>query len=238
MNKVPSNACETMSGFYVDVVNPDITTINAKDIAWSLSRQARFAGHTNSEEVYNVADHSLFVVRILEAVLNEHATVLFPELVQSFDNWLIKSFGSSSQFMNIPHFRNRLRGHPQLLLAALIHDASEAYLVDLPSPVKRHPALRAPYKELEDRMTQAIDDAFGLPRMSPVFHFAIKWADLIALQIEASFLMPSRGKDWAGDYPQFNPSTDSRLFREPQYWRTAFNEFMNKFDVLYKAVKE
>lgn len=43
-------------------------------------------------------------------------------------------------------------------LAALLHDASEAYLIDIPSPVKR---LIPGYKEIEDRVMKSIAEKYG-----------------------------------------------------------------------------
>jgi len=46
-------------------------------------------------------------------------------------------------------------------LAALLHDASEAYLVDVPRPVKPH---LAGYYDAEKRVMDAVCDKFGLPK--------------------------------------------------------------------------
>ena len=184
--KVPFHACETVSGRYVDIVNPDPGSIVLSDIAWSLSRQARFAGHTISREVWNVAQHSLFVFAILQCGFIDSF-----DLQKSLDAWLDKS-GHEKSNVNLQ----------ALNVAALMHDATEAYLVDLPSPVKRHEALREPYKALEHTMESAIWTAFDFPLLTPTETRIIVWADLVALQIEAAHLMPSRGRGWAGDLPE------------------------------------
>lgn len=44
------------------------------------------------------------------------------------------------------------------MLSALLHDASEAYLVDIPSPVKR---LLPKYYELENNLMRVISEKFG-----------------------------------------------------------------------------
>lgn len=43
-------------------------------------------------------------------------------------------------------------------LAGLLHDASEAYLLDIPSPIKKH---LSNYKEIEDRLMRLIAKKFG-----------------------------------------------------------------------------
>lgn len=46
---------------------------------------------------------------------------------------------------------------PEHKIAALLHDASEAYLLDIPSPVKPH---LTNYKEIEDRIMRVIAEKF------------------------------------------------------------------------------
>lgn len=48
-------------------------------------------------------------------------------------------------------------------LHALLHDASEAYVVDIPSPIKKHPDLWH-YRRLEAGVMLAIADRFGIDR--------------------------------------------------------------------------
>ncbi len=74
----------------------------------------------------------------------------------------------------------------------LLHDASEAYVVDMPSPVKHVPAMR-PYRELEDRITAAIATTFDLSLPEPL---AIKRADRRLCRAEAEMLGLLR-RDWA-----------------------------------------
>lgn len=75
-------------------------------------------------------------------------------------------------------------------LHGLLHDAAEAYLADIPSPVK---PLINNYKELEDNMTHVIFEKFGLEyEPNP----DIKSADRQILRVEADQLMQSRGVNW------------------------------------------
>jgi hypothetical protein len=87
----------------------------------------------------------------------------------------------------------------RLALAALLHDASEAYLKDLPRPVK---ALFPEYKKLETRIARVIERSFGLPR--DIFeHRDIKMADSRIQAMEGQVLMvnPDRVYDWCGGRP-------------------------------------
>src|SRR5512132_670129 len=51
---------------------------------------------------------------------------------------------------------------PPALLSALLHDAPEAYLVDLPHPLKHRSELGAIYRETESRLHEAICGRFAL----------------------------------------------------------------------------
>lgn len=79
-------------------------------------------------------------------------------------------------------------------LWGLLHDASEAYLVDLPQPLKADPRLGVPYREAEDRVMRAVCFRFGLPLQEPM---AVRQADQVLLATEARDLMPYRPEHWA-----------------------------------------
>lgn len=72
---------------------------------------------------------------------------------------------------------------PEHRLRALLHDASEAFLVDLPGPLKRLPAL-AGYRDVEHKVEEAIYAAFGAPT-DPGSVREVKHADRVALRAEA-----------------------------------------------------
>lgn len=80
-------------------------------------------------------------------------------------------------------------------LWGLLHDATEAYLVDIPSPLKRSGRFNA-YLEFEKNMQTAICARFGLKNAEPT---SVKAADKIMLATEARDLMVNLRKDW--DYP-------------------------------------
>jgi hypothetical protein len=88
---------------------------------------------------------------------------------------------------------------PQHAMAALLHDASEAYLLDMPSPIKRR---LSDYKAVEDIMMRAIAERyhFEFP-----LHESIKRVDNIMCEVEWHQLM-LKGKP--GDLhliPHHNP---------------------------------
>ncbi len=59
---------------------------------------------------------------------------------------------------------------PEYALEALLHDASEAYCKDIPSPLK---ALMPEYKEIEARVQRAVTEKWSLPTsLSDVVHYA------------------------------------------------------------------
>jgi hypothetical protein len=79
---------------------------------------------------------------------------------------------------------------PELALAGLLHDASEAYCNDMASPLK---SALPDYKNLEDGLERAIYQAFDLPFPK---HPMVKRADSIALATEARDLMANAPTLW------------------------------------------
>ena len=76
---------------------------------------------------------------------------------------------------------------PEHALAGLLHDAAEAYLGDVSTPLKR---LLPAYKEIERRIEAGIFAQFGLPADLPA---CVKQADRTMLATEMRDLMPNHG---------------------------------------------
>lgn len=74
----------------------------------------------------------------------------------------------------------------------LLHDATEAYLVDLARPVKRTDEMKS-YREAEQRLMEAICQRFGLPPAEPP---AVKVADMRLCYTEARDLFPGVHRAW------------------------------------------
>lgn len=132
---------QTRSGKKFTFLSPNPDDIDIHDIAFSLSNQCRFNGHT---KFVSVAEHSISVA-------------------------------------------SRLHSHNQL--AGLLHDASEAYLSDIPSPVKAH---LPDYAQLERKVQDAINKKFGVDTHT----FEVIKADKDATYTEAHYLLKDGGVDW------------------------------------------
>lgn len=88
----------------------------------------------------------------------------------------------------------RTNGDREASLAGLLHDASEAYLVDIPRPRKRQPDMDG-YRVSEDHITRVIEAWARLPRGICDTH-VIKAADKTLLMTEARDLLAPAPAPW------------------------------------------
>lgn len=77
-------------------------------------------------------------------------------------------------------------------LWGLMHDASEAYLVDLPTPLKQSEFGDA-YRAAEAKLMRAICERFSLSEKQPEI---VHVADAVLLATEARDLMPHKPEHW------------------------------------------
>lgn len=82
-------------------------------------------------------------------------------------------------------------------LYGLLHDASEAYMVDMPRPIKRLKEMQ-PFRDMEHKVMQAICKRFNLPEQEPA---VVKEADTKMLATEARDLMGPLHPDWNQPVP-------------------------------------
>lgn len=225
LEQVTETTIETVSGTFVDLANPKATHIKIDDIAWSLSRQSRFAGHTMCKIPYTIAQHTVMVSHAVEEGCTP-GTELHARLMRHLD--------LKFPFEEVQEICTEERDI--FTLHALMHDFSEAYIVDLPSPVKYLPEMRDAYREVERRFDDLIMKVFGVPfteGTARIGEVVVKWADLLALQLEAYHFLPSRGRDW--NIP-LEPLSLSLIynFRWPIPNEQAYLELLNR----YKELRE
>jgi hypothetical protein len=110
-------------------------------------------------------------------------------------------------------------------LEGLLHDASEAYITDLPSPVKHQ---LPDYKNIETGIMKVICKKFGLEYpLSP----DVKDADVAQLKTEARNLLKSRGESWTDNW-----RSDRPYGMVPKGWSPtlAKQNFLGRFRELYQ----
>jgi uncharacterized protein len=116
----PGPYLQTVSGRWVNPIDPDPQQFDIEDIARALGNLCRFGGHCRV--FYSVAQHSVIVSERVE----------------------------------------QRGGDAEDVFAALMHDASEAYLGDMPHPLKHRSALGAVFKEAEDHLEAALREHFAI----------------------------------------------------------------------------
>lgn len=105
-----------------------------------------------------------------------------------------------------------------LKIWGLLHDASEAYLSDMVSPIKE---IMPKYKKAEEKILKVIGEKFGLLPWK-LIEKKIKIYDLKLLVTEARDLMSNPEVDWASDIPA-EPLED-KIF--PWTWEEAETQFL------------
>ena len=105
---------------------------------------------------------------------------------------LCRFAGHVTRFISVAEHSVLVSEHvpKKMRLAALLHDASEAVLVDLPKPVK---SMLPQYLAIEDLVMKSIAERYGLPWPLPV---EIKLADKRMCLTEARLLLASKAAGW------------------------------------------
>jgi 5'-deoxynucleotidase YfbR-like HD superfamily hydrolase len=119
-----------------------------------------------------------------------------------------------------------------------LHDGAEAYLSDLPSPVKRHPDLYPVFKAMEEKIDTAIYESIGVPPPSPEMKKVVKQADLVAQKIEAYNYMVSRGKTWEGLDGIHLSIIDLQKFEDPMPALESFKKLNKFYDRMLSGYKQ
>lgn len=115
----------------------------------------------------------------------------------------------------------------EFALDALLHDAAEALVVDLPTPLK---ILLPDYKVIEDRAHELISKKFGVRFPLPP---EVKRADVIMLATEKRDLLPESEAKWA--MLEGVPTLSGNLANQsgnPGAWE---RKFLNRYHELVTA---
>lgn len=176
-----TGAIQTVSGRWVDALDPQLDQIDVGDIAQALANQCRFGGHCRV--FYSVAQHSTIVA---DLVLAEGAGT-------------------------------------EAALAALLHDATEAYLVDLPHPIKHRSELGPPFRRAEAILEAAIRERFGLVEPGP----RLKQLDRSLLATERAAFAST-----LDSWPELEGFEPLEIEIEPWDPPRARREFLERFERL------
>lgn len=115
---------------------------------------------------------------------------------------------------------------PEDALWGLLHDASEAYICDLPAPIKHSPQM-AIYREVEDRIMLAVCARYDLRREMPP---SVKLADKRLLATEFRDVTTMDDMEWVRKECGVEPLTGYHIAS----WAPAFAEkmFLDRFEEL------
>jgi hypothetical protein len=86
-------------------------------------------------------------------------------------------------------------------MSALLHDAGEAYLKDMPKPIKHRPDMLA-YRQAEERAMRVICEKFGVACDLPI----VKEMDNVATYLEAKMFLGKLAECWTQWEPEVSDS--------------------------------
>lgn len=149
---------------------------------------------------------------------NGHTTGVIPYTVAQHSLWVA---GAAQEFSD---------AEPSVVLHALLHDAHEAYLGDITTPVKMIPDLRPVLKTLEASVQDAIYRALQIAAPDREATRIIKETDRLARLVEAFHLKPSHGARYST--ATVVPRGIVNRFRAPWRAARAYAEFAEAYERL------
>lgn len=174
---------ETFTGRQFFPLEPDFEQVDIRDIAHALSMKCRYTGHVR--EFYSVAQHS---------VLMEWNAKLAPAIPPpSVPITNTREERACLSRMRLEFAQRRESERTILRKWLLLHDSAEAYLPDVSRPVKQR---LAGFKEIEERVLEAVAKKFNLPLPMPP---EVKVLDTEALATERRDFMTNCGRPWICD---------------------------------------
>ena len=213
---------QTFTGKKIDLINPTRVMVDIEDIAHSLSMICRYNGHCR--DFYSVAEHSVMVEAMGSQILLRR-----------------EAERNSGKFSAPPKPTSEI---VQQSLALLLHDAAEAYIGDLTTPLKHglesvggdvvFPAPESPISkiaELERRWLLVIGEAFGLGNRLAEPSDVMRQADEKVMTVEVPMLFhPVQSCWWE---TRSRPRSGEMVI---QCWTPAEarRQFISRFRVLYE----
>ena len=124
---------------------------------------------------------------------------------------------------------------PEIQMYGLLHDAAEAYINDLPSPVKHIPEIHAVISKLEDKLMFTIYDALELRHPTEDEEKIVKVADKNQQAVEAYNFMYSRGSDWNLPKVSFKKLQE---FQQPMTSVKSYDLFLDYYEMLTAEISK
>ena len=124
----------------------------------------------------------------------------------------------------------RMPGFDHLRLPGLLHDAHEAYLSDIPTPVKELLGVDHIHL-LENKVQTAIHSVLGVPEPTIDEARRVHLADRIVTRSEGQILMASNGQHWTGFEdiePDLQTIYDLSVIHSRE-WPEALERFLNTY---------
>lgn len=177
----------TFTNKYVSPLELKPEDVNIDDIAHALSLQCRFAGHVQC--FYSVAEHSCRVAawvnrNIIDRTHKMAAAAAAVTLAGHNGRVVDPARGVEAMAQALP----------RMFLSALLHDSAEAYLSDVPRPLKRLPEFDF-YRQAEERAELAIGTALGA-HLNPM-HALVREADTAVLKWEFANIKNGPVRGWS-----------------------------------------
>lgn len=141
--------------------------------------------------------------------------------------------GHSREFLSIAEhsYNVSMLVDPSLAKAALLHDASEAYLCDIPSPVKQSPHMTY-LRGIEDEIQDLIYQRFDVPAID---YAELKAADVVMMAVEAERNMRNYTEsprwEWVREFAADHAEmlTRARMLVTGRDWRASENLFLQRW---------
>lgn len=205
---------QTYTGRKFWPIDPEPDEVDIEDIAHGLALKCRFNGQC--DYFYSVAAHSVNVAEFIANTYN-NMDAFYEEYALGFTDEIIE--------------------YDDMVAWGLLHDASEAYLPDVPRPIKGY---FKDYKEIENRVMKAVAKKFDLPELPEAHRAYLKAVDFLMMMVEHSELGMAKKAPNPWPCPKFLQTKWPTIkLVMNQDWEKDKSEFMFLYETLgLKKVEE